>query len=35
MTGEPTQNWRKWYAAVLAVLLLQIVLYYWFTEHWA
>jgi len=35
MTGEPKQNWKKWYVAVLAALLLQIVLYYWFTEHWA
>lgn len=35
MPEEPKQNWNKWYIAVLSVLLLQIVLYYWFTEYWA
>lgn len=35
MPTETKQNYNKWYVAVLAVLLLQIVLYYWFTEHWA
>lgn len=35
MPDEPKQNWNNWYVAVIAVLLLQIVLYYWFTEHWA
>lgn len=35
MPTEPKQNWSKWYIAVLAVLLVQIALYYWFTEHWA
>lgn len=35
MSEQQSQSWNKWYIAVLSVLALQIVLYYWFTEHWA
>ena len=31
---KPT-NWNIWYAAVIVVLLLQIVFYYWFSRHWS
>jgi hypothetical protein len=35
--GEAMQNektyWRKWYLIVFAFLLLQIVLYYFITQH--
>lgn len=31
----PNQSkWRFWYLAVLLVLLLQILFYYWFTKFW-
>lgn len=29
------QNWGRWYIAVILFLLLQIVLYYWFTKYWS
>lgn len=35
MTEEKTSHWRTWYAVVLLVLLVQIVLYYLFTRYWA
>lgn len=35
MKTNGKENWTKWYAVVLIVLLLQIVLYYWFTQSWA
>jgi len=28
-------NWTIWYIAVIATLLLQIVLYYLFTQYWS
>jgi hypothetical protein len=28
-------NWNAWYAAVILLLALQIVLYYLFTQYWA
>lgn len=27
-------KWRFWYLAVLLLLLIQILLYYWFTKFW-
>lgn len=35
MRVNKEDNWNKWYAAVILVLLLQIVLYYLFTRHWS
>lgn len=35
MNTEPKQNWSKWYVAVISFLLLQVVLYYWFTQYWS
>lgn len=35
MEQNRKENWNGWYAAVILVLLLQIVLYYWFTKHWS
>jgi hypothetical protein len=29
------KSWTAWYVAVLAVLLLLIGLFYWFTKHFA
>ncbi len=34
MDNSKKHNWNKWYAVVLIVLLLQIVLYYLFTQYW-
>lgn len=28
-------NWPLWYAAVLLALVLQVLLYYWFTRYWS
>jgi hypothetical protein len=28
-------NWNIWYAAVLGVLAVQIILYYFFTQYWS
>jgi len=28
------EHWRGWYLTVLLVLVVQIVVYYWFTRHW-
>ena len=28
-------NWPFWYGAVLLALVVQIVLYYWFTRFWS
>jgi hypothetical protein len=33
--SETKAKWNKWYAAVITLLLLQIVFYYLFTQHWA
>jgi len=27
-------NWNAWYAAIVIVLVLQIIFYYWFTQYW-
>jgi hypothetical protein len=27
--------WYKWYVALLLALLVQIILYYWFTNSWS
>jgi len=27
-------TYRTWYIAVIVVLIIQIVLYYWFTRYW-
>ncbi len=35
MTHDPSnRRWIRWYVGVLVFLLLQIVLYAWFTEAW-
>lgn len=34
MDNSRKHNWNTWYAVVLIVLLLQIVLYYLFTRYW-
>jgi hypothetical protein len=28
-------NWNTWYAAVIALLVLQIIFYYLFTQYWS
>lgn len=35
MNRDKQHNWNAWYAAVLIALLLQVLLYYWFTQHWS
>ena len=35
MNTEPKQNWSSWYIAVIGILLIQIALYYLFTQYWA
>jgi len=34
MDNYKRQNYRVWYTAVILVLVLQIVFYYWFTCHY-
>jgi Mg2+ and Co2+ transporter CorA len=37
MTKRPdtNTNWGRWYAVVLGVLVVQIILYYLFTIYWS
>lgn len=35
MNRPEKQSWAGWYIAVLATLIVQIVLYYWFTQYWS
>lgn len=34
MKKSETQVWRRWYVAVVIVLVVQVVFYYWFTQHY-
>ncbi len=34
MSTSKKEHWRTWYIAVILVLALQIVLYYWFTCYY-
>ncbi len=33
--NKKLKNWNTWYLLLAAALVLQIVLYYWFTKFWA
>ena len=33
--SESKVKWNNWYAAVIVLLVLQIIFYYLFTQHWA
>jgi hypothetical protein len=35
MNKPRKENWTGWYVAVIAILVLQLILYYWFTQHWS
>lgn len=35
MTPSEKHDWKYWYLAVLLFLVLQILLYYWFTKYWS
>ena len=35
MNKPEKQSWTGWYVAVLTALVVQIILYYWFTKYWA
>jgi hypothetical protein len=34
MSTTRKEHWLSWYIALVVVLILQIVLYYFFTRHW-
>ncbi len=33
--SESKVKWNNWYAIVIGILVIQIVFYYLFTQHWA
>lgn len=35
MSKKESNNWNTWYILLVFALILQIILYYIFTKHWA